>query len=195
MEAEPLNSPPPKRERRWFQFRMWTLMIVVTLVSVLCGVILWGITGQRKLGEWLFGRLVVYKTEFTPSDDQRIRHFFAAEMPNSAIIDWGMFFHTFRGETNMAVRFRLNADDAKVFRSSISAKGTKADNFDVAMLDPDGGRERVGAIDSVYAISDSCVDFVVFCKAKIGDESVYFWADGWPERKLDGVQEVFVPRQ
>jgi hypothetical protein len=34
MESEPLNAEPPNRKRRWFQFRLRTLLIVVTLLAV-----------------------------------------------------------------------------------------------------------------------------------------------------------------
>jgi hypothetical protein len=37
MEAEPLKSEPPKRKRRWFQFSLRSLLIVVTLLAVACG--------------------------------------------------------------------------------------------------------------------------------------------------------------
>ncbi len=34
MEAKPPNVEPPKRKRRWFQFRLRTLMIAVTLLAI-----------------------------------------------------------------------------------------------------------------------------------------------------------------
>ena len=40
MEAEPPNSDPPKRKRRWFQFSLRTLLAVVTIVAVDCAVCL-----------------------------------------------------------------------------------------------------------------------------------------------------------
>jgi hypothetical protein len=43
MEAEPTKSDPPKRRR--FQFRLRTLMIVVTLLAVAC----WGIVDRARL--------------------------------------------------------------------------------------------------------------------------------------------------
>jgi hypothetical protein len=36
MEVEPFKSDPPKRKRRWFQFSLRTLLIVVTLLAVVC---------------------------------------------------------------------------------------------------------------------------------------------------------------
>jgi hypothetical protein len=33
MEAKPIKAEPPKRKRRWFQFRLRTLMIGVTLLA------------------------------------------------------------------------------------------------------------------------------------------------------------------
>jgi hypothetical protein len=36
-EAAEINTPRPKRKRRWFQFSLRTLMIVVTLLAVACG--------------------------------------------------------------------------------------------------------------------------------------------------------------
>jgi hypothetical protein len=37
MEAEAPKADPPKRKRRWFQFRLRTLMIVVTLFCIAGG--------------------------------------------------------------------------------------------------------------------------------------------------------------
>jgi hypothetical protein len=37
MQTEPPNADPPKRKRRWFQFSLRTLMIVVTLFCVVVG--------------------------------------------------------------------------------------------------------------------------------------------------------------
>jgi hypothetical protein len=39
-QTEPSKADPPKRKRRWFQFSLRTLMIVVTSVSVECAVCL-----------------------------------------------------------------------------------------------------------------------------------------------------------
>ena len=36
MEAEPPKAEPPKRKRRWFQFSLRTLMIVITLLAIPC---------------------------------------------------------------------------------------------------------------------------------------------------------------
>jgi hypothetical protein len=41
MEAEPLESDPPKRKRRWFQFSLRTLMIFTMVVAVACGWVGW----------------------------------------------------------------------------------------------------------------------------------------------------------
>jgi WD40 repeat protein len=37
MQIEPRNADPPKRKRRWFQFSLRTLLIVVTLLAVVYG--------------------------------------------------------------------------------------------------------------------------------------------------------------
>ena len=37
MNAEPINSPPPKRKRFWYQFSLRTLLIVVTLLGAAFG--------------------------------------------------------------------------------------------------------------------------------------------------------------
>jgi hypothetical protein len=41
MEAEPLKVEPPKRKRRWFQYRLRTLLIIVTLLAGVCGAANW----------------------------------------------------------------------------------------------------------------------------------------------------------
>jgi hypothetical protein len=37
MPTEPSNANPPNRKRRWFQFNLRTLLIVVTLLAAVCG--------------------------------------------------------------------------------------------------------------------------------------------------------------
>jgi hypothetical protein len=39
--TEPIKPNLPKRNRRWFQFSLRTLMIGVTLVAVACGYVAW----------------------------------------------------------------------------------------------------------------------------------------------------------
>ena len=46
MQAELLNTEPPKRKRRWFQFRLRTLLIGVTLLAAACPF------GVRLLERW-----------------------------------------------------------------------------------------------------------------------------------------------
>jgi hypothetical protein len=41
VQTEPPKAEPPKRERRWFQFSLRTLLIVVTLLSVPCAYVGW----------------------------------------------------------------------------------------------------------------------------------------------------------
>ena len=36
MEAEPPKADPPKRKRRWFQFSLQTLLILVIIVAIPC---------------------------------------------------------------------------------------------------------------------------------------------------------------
>src|ERR1700686_4232221 len=47
MEADPPKADPPKRKRRWFQFSLRSLMIVVTLLAVLCGYVAW--LGKKRI--------------------------------------------------------------------------------------------------------------------------------------------------
>jgi hypothetical protein len=37
MQTEPFKTEPLKRERRWYQFSLRTLLIGVTLLAVACG--------------------------------------------------------------------------------------------------------------------------------------------------------------
>ncbi len=41
MQTEPSKAEPPKRKRRWLQFSLRTLMIVVTLLAVPCAYVGW----------------------------------------------------------------------------------------------------------------------------------------------------------
>ena len=47
--APATESHPPKRRRRWFQFSLRTLMIVVTLLAVACGTIMWSLRYRQQL--------------------------------------------------------------------------------------------------------------------------------------------------
>jgi hypothetical protein len=41
METEPPKANPPKGKRRWFQFRLRSLLIGVTLAAIPCGYVGW----------------------------------------------------------------------------------------------------------------------------------------------------------
>jgi cytoskeletal protein RodZ len=45
MEADPPKTNPPKRKRRWFQFSLRTLFVVVTLIAAAC----WVVIDRRRL--------------------------------------------------------------------------------------------------------------------------------------------------
>jgi hypothetical protein len=51
MQTEPPKADPPKRKRRWFQFSLRTLMIVVTLLAVPLSYVGWQakIVRERKV--------------------------------------------------------------------------------------------------------------------------------------------------
>jgi hypothetical protein len=40
MQTEPPKADPPKRKRRWFQFSLRTLFVIVTILAVDCSVCL-----------------------------------------------------------------------------------------------------------------------------------------------------------
>ena len=45
MQTEPPKAEPPKRQRRWFQFSLRTLLIGVTLLAVTC----WIVVDRQRL--------------------------------------------------------------------------------------------------------------------------------------------------
>jgi hypothetical protein len=45
MQTKPPNAEPPKRKRRWYQFSLRSLMIVVMLLAIPC----WWVAKQKKL--------------------------------------------------------------------------------------------------------------------------------------------------
>jgi hypothetical protein len=53
METDPSNAEPPKRQRRWFQFRLRTLLIVVTLLAVPCAYVGWQARIVTERRNWL----------------------------------------------------------------------------------------------------------------------------------------------
>ena len=46
MQTDPPNAEPPKRKRRWYQFSLRTLFIVVTVVAIYCPF------GARVVRDW-----------------------------------------------------------------------------------------------------------------------------------------------
>jgi hypothetical protein len=44
-QTEPPKGDPPKRKRRWFQFSLRTMMVVVTLLALAC----WGAVDRARL--------------------------------------------------------------------------------------------------------------------------------------------------
>ena len=48
MQTEPPKAEPPKLKRRWYQFSLRALMIVVTLVAAVCGYVGWQATIVRE---------------------------------------------------------------------------------------------------------------------------------------------------
>jgi alpha-D-ribose 1-methylphosphonate 5-triphosphate synthase subunit PhnL len=52
MPTEPSEAEPPKRDRRWFQFRLRTLLIGVTLLAVACGYVASKAKIVRDRSEW-----------------------------------------------------------------------------------------------------------------------------------------------
>jgi hypothetical protein len=57
MQTEPSKAEPPKRNRRWFQFSLRTLLIGVTLLAAVCGYVGWQakIVHEASIGH-LFSR-------------------------------------------------------------------------------------------------------------------------------------------
>ena len=53
MQTEPPKADPPKRKRRWFQFSLRTLMIVVTLLAVPCAYVGWQAKIVSERRNWL----------------------------------------------------------------------------------------------------------------------------------------------
>jgi hypothetical protein len=70
MEAEPPNAAPPKRKRRWFQFSLRSLMIVVTLLAVPCANVGWQakiVNERRRLLESVLLHQGVAYPDLSPS--------------------------------------------------------------------------------------------------------------------------------
>jgi hypothetical protein len=49
MPTEPAKAEPPKLKRRWFQFSLRTLLIVVTLLAAICPVVVWVVRDRDRL--------------------------------------------------------------------------------------------------------------------------------------------------
>ena len=56
MEAEPPRADPPKRKRRWFQFSLRTMMIVVAVTAVACAYLAHeahAVQQRKSLRQWI----------------------------------------------------------------------------------------------------------------------------------------------
>ena len=51
MEAEPPKAEPPKRKRRWFQFSLRTLLIVVALLAAMCAYLVHEVRTAKEIVE------------------------------------------------------------------------------------------------------------------------------------------------
>jgi hypothetical protein len=82
MEAEPPKADPPKRKRRWFQFSLRTLMILVTLLAVPCAYVGWQAPiVQERLGDKPTWAIILHSV--TSTEFKRI----AAAFPEAQVIN------------------------------------------------------------------------------------------------------------
>jgi hypothetical protein len=189
VETELPDAEPPKRKRRWYQFSLRTLLVVTILACLVAMEVFKG-----RIGTWLFGRLVIYKTQFTPMDCERLKGLLGMELPVDATIDWAMFFHTFRGETDTAFRIKMSSREAKALRQRVAATGTIDENFNARLLTPDD--ESLGLksqMEAAFSMNGPSVDFVVFCKPENDEVPVYFCIYGWPVRDIHAIDGIFIP--
>ena len=49
MQTEPPEANLPKRKRRWFQFSLRTLLIVVTVLALLSAAVTWVVQDRQRL--------------------------------------------------------------------------------------------------------------------------------------------------
>jgi hypothetical protein len=116
------------------------------------------------------------------------------ELPADATIDWAIFFHTFRGETETAFRTKMSSGEAKAFRQRVAATGTIDENCNTRLLTPDDeGLGLKSQVEAAFSMNGASVDFVVFCKPENDGVSVYFVIYGWPERDIHAVDGIFIP--
>jgi hypothetical protein len=69
MQVDPPDADPPKRKRRWFQFSLRTLLIVVTLLCVACGYVGWQAKIVRDRRELLDSSK---PAEWSQTDDENL---------------------------------------------------------------------------------------------------------------------------
>ena len=62
MQTEPPKAEPPKRKRRWYQFSLRSLLIVVTLLAVPCAYVSW----QAEIAK---RRMAIYQQFFSYSKE------------------------------------------------------------------------------------------------------------------------------
>ena len=88
MEAEPTKADPPERTRRRFQFRLRTLMIVVTLLCVVGGYVAHEARIVRDRQAWLSEQdkreLEFQKDWFAALDKNRFKTETFIELPETA---------------------------------------------------------------------------------------------------------------
>ena len=163
-----------------------TLAVVLGLLSVF----------QRRIVAWLFGTVVIYKTQITLHDQERLKSLLGMKLPADAPIGWAMYFHAFRGEIHLAFRIQLPLPEAAELRRCVESSAVRDSEFDLRLLLPDTEEgDSLPTVDAAFFVNSADVDWIAFCNSNDGRVPVYFSIDGWPYRDLHGIEDVFLTRR
>jgi hypothetical protein len=169
------------------------------MALLLCGtcvifaIVAFALFGNRIVA-WMWGRVVIFKTQFTRQDELLFKGLLGRELPLDAHVDWAMYFHTFRGETETAFRIQLPMEEAATLRKTVEPLGVMVENFNAQDLTPDLDRSGINPkFDAAFLLQDQKVDWIVFGKAVDNRIPVYFEIHGWPERDIHAIDSVFIP--
>jgi hypothetical protein len=186
MRADPYEAEP-KRKRRWFQFSLWKLLIIVMLLAVA-----WAVT--ERIAGWMWeglGRFVIDKTQFTPSEEAYLKERIALPLPAGARFDWGKLCHGFQS-SDYVFSVRLSLDEADAFRQRVESSWVRNDGIYSEWLAwIFDGDETKPELDAAFSLEDATLDGIVFCRSEGDKVPVLFWIAGFPRRDSRKLQGMF----
>jgi hypothetical protein len=138
-----------------------------------------------------FRPTIIYRTGFTPTEEEHLKRVVGEWLPKDARVDWAMLYHTH--DTDYYIRMQVPTEVARKFRQRVEAAGERIDDYDPRWLAANSDA-LPPKIDAAFAVSGE-VDFIIFGRSNDDLTPVYFETIWYPERKNSGIQYIFVSQR